>query len=153
MKKERVKEFPADLCPIAKSVDLIGDRWILLLIRACFVGYRRFDDFQDALQISRSVLSAKLAKMVAHKLLEKQSYQTAQQRPRYEYVLTPKGYGLAHILVGLVQWGNEHLVDPADATIVVTERTTGQPIRLGLLNKEDKSLHIGDIRLRVRSTQ
>lgn len=100
-----MKEEP---CPVARCVNLIGDRWSLLIVRDAFDGMRRFGDFQRSLGVARNILSDRLKKLVEAGVLEMQdaSDGTAYQ----EYVLTPKGESLFPVIVALRQWGRTQLI-------------------------------------------
>ena len=99
---------PTDLrtmdCSIARTLGLIGERWSLLVLRDAFYGIKRFEDFQHDLGIARNVLSDRLAKLVAHGVLEKRQYE--DRPPRFEYRLTPKGRDLLPVLLSLMRWGD-----------------------------------------------
>jgi DNA-binding HxlR family transcriptional regulator len=103
-------------CAIAGTLELIGERWTLLVIRDAFVGVRRFDDFQRSLGVARNVLQTRLTKLVDAGILRRERY---QQRPdRYEYRLTARGVDLWPILVSLMHWGNSHLFEGAEPVIL-----------------------------------
>src|ERR1041384_2191025 len=88
-------------CSIARALEVVGERWTLLIVRDAFRGIRRFDDFQESLGISRNVLTERLARLVDEGVLERVPY---QQRPeRFEYVLTAKGRELRVALAALRQ--------------------------------------------------
>ena len=94
-------------CSIAGTLEIIGDRWTILILRDAFRGVRRFDEIQQDLGIARNILTERLTKLVDHGVLEKRQY---QDRPaRYEYRLTPKGVDLSPALVALMRWGDKHL--------------------------------------------
>jgi len=92
---------------VARTVSVIGDRWTLLVLRDCFLGKRRFEDFQQRLGISRPMLVDRLRKLVEAGVLKKVAYQEAP--PRYEYRLTSKGRDLHGILMAIVHWGDVHM--------------------------------------------
>ena len=103
----RWDELATDWCPVARSMSVIGDRWTLLIVRDCFLGKSRFDDFQKSLGVTRHVLSNRLKKLVDVGVLEKNAY---SQRPvRYHYQLTDKGRDFAPALGGLKEWGKKHM--------------------------------------------
>jgi DNA-binding HxlR family transcriptional regulator len=96
-------------CSIARTLELIGEKWALLVLREVFLGVRRFDAIQRNTGAPRDILSARLHKLVAGGLLERQQY---QQRPaRFEYRLTQPGRELLPVLLTLMQWGDRHLAD------------------------------------------
>ena len=98
-------------CSVARTVSVIGDRWTLLVLRDCFLGIRRFDEFQQRLAISRPMLADRLAKLVAAGVLKKAPYQASP--PRYEYKLTPKGLDLHPVVMAIVHWGDQHMAGKA----------------------------------------
>lgn len=93
-------------CSIARALELVGERWTLLIIREAFLGTRRFDDFQRMLGIARNVLQARLERLTDAEIMRRVAY---QERPvRYEYRLTKKGVDLWPVIVALLKWGDRH---------------------------------------------
>ena len=122
------KSLQAEPCPVARSVDSIGDRWSLLIIRDAFDGVRRFSDFQRSLGMARNILSDRLRKLVEAGILE---LQTASDGTSYqEYVLTPQGQSLFPVVVALRQWGERYLFGPHEAHSQLVDTATGQPLPL-----------------------
>ncbi|HVJ38782.1 MAG TPA: helix-turn-helix domain-containing protein [Stenotrophomonas sp.] len=115
-------------CPVARCVDVIGDRWSLLIVRDCFDGLRRFGDLQRSLGVARNILSDRLRKLVDAGILQLQAASdgTAYQ----EYVLTAKGEALFPIVVGLRQWGEQHLFARGEPRSLLVEKRTGKQIPL-----------------------
>lgn len=113
-------------CPVARSVDIIGDRWSLLIVRDAFDGLRRFSDFQRSLGMARNILSDRLHKLVNSGILTTQSASdgTAYQ----EYVLTAKGERLFPVVVALRQWGEQHLFAPDEPHSVLIDKRTLRPV-------------------------
>jgi DNA-binding HxlR family transcriptional regulator len=100
------RDYAGQNCSIAATLELIGERWTLLIIRDAFLGVRRFDHFQARLGIARNVLQARLARLVEEGILRRVAY---HERPRrYEYRLTTKGVDLWPVLVALMKWGDRH---------------------------------------------
>ncbi len=91
-------------CTISRSAALLGERWTLLLLRQVFLGTRRFEDFQTTMDISRSVLTERLAELVDEGVLRRVAYKDA--RTRYEYRLTEKGRALYPVMMALRDWGS-----------------------------------------------
>lgn len=147
MEQINFQDFNREYCPVFKAVSEIGDAWTILIIRECFLGVRRFDDFQHNLSISKSVLSAKIKKLLAVEILEKRSYQEENQRARYEYRLTSKGKNLYLVLVSLLQWGNQYLQENTPECLMVKERKNKNSTRLAILNKKGKELSRKEIQL------
>lgn len=102
----RWTELQNENCSFARTLAVIGDRWTLLVLRDCFLGVRRFDDFQERLGIGRAVLSERLKKLTDEFVLTKVAYQ--QNPARYEYRLTDKGLDLYPIIMSIVHWGDVH---------------------------------------------
>jgi len=103
----RHKSFKANLCPVARSLDTIGEWWSLLIVRDALFGVRRFSDFQKSLGLAKNVLSARLKKLVASGVMEQVP---ASDGSAYrEYALTEKGRDLLPVLVALRQWGESYL--------------------------------------------
>ena len=96
-------------CPVARTLDVVGERWTLLILRDLFNGARRFEDFAARLPIARNVLTARLRTLVAHGIVSRERY--AEHPPRYEYRLTEAGMELYPVIVSLLQWGNRYLMD------------------------------------------
>jgi DNA-binding HxlR family transcriptional regulator len=114
-------------CSIARTLDVVGERWTLLIVRDAFNGKRRFEEFAAGLPIARNVLSARLLALVRQGIIERTPY---QDRPRrYEYRLTPKGRELYPVLIALLQWGDRYLVDEDGPPIEVRHRDCGHPVR------------------------
>jgi DNA-binding HxlR family transcriptional regulator len=101
------REYTAESCPIARSLEIVGERWTLLVVRDAFYGVRRFSDFQAHLDIPKAVLAERLSLLVDEEVLVKE----AGRRGRDEYLLTEKGRRLWPIIWSLAGWGNEHYVD------------------------------------------
>ena len=110
-------------CSVARTLEVLGDRWTMLVIRDAFVGVRRFDDFQRDLGIARNVLADRLQRLVDEGVLERRRY---QERPeRFEYRLTPKGIDLWRSLVSLMKWGDRYYAPAAGPPQVVRHRDCG----------------------------
>ncbi len=101
------REYTAESCPIARSLEIVGERWTLLVVRDAFYGVRRFSDFRAHLNIPKAVLSERLSRLIDEGVLTK----VAGGRGRDEYVLTPKGRRLWPTIWSLINWGNENYVD------------------------------------------
>lgn len=129
------KPMNDEYCPVARSVDLIGDRWSLLIVRNAFDGTSRFGDFQRGLGVARNILSDRLRKLVEAGILELQgaSDGTAYQ----EYVLTTKGESLFPIVVALRQWGEQHLFEPGERHSLLVDNRTGKPVPFMALTAQD----------------
>jgi DNA-binding HxlR family transcriptional regulator len=101
------RDYEGQNCSIARALEIVGERWTLLIVRDCFLGLRRFEEFQQSLGVARNVLTDRLNRLVAEGILERVRYSERPQR--YEYRLTAKGRDLQIALAGLRQWGDEYL--------------------------------------------
>jgi DNA-binding HxlR family transcriptional regulator len=116
-------DYDKQVCSIAGALEVVGERWSLLIVRDVFLGLRRFDEIQADLGIARNVLQVRLTRLVAHDVLEKRLYQ--EHPPRYEYRLTEKGLGLWPTVVALMQWGDRYAVPPAGPAVLLEHRGCG----------------------------
>jgi DNA-binding HxlR family transcriptional regulator len=99
-------DYDGQNCSIARSLELVGERWTLLIVREAFLGTRRFDDFQKRLGLARNVLQARLERLVEAGILRREPYQ--ERPPRHEYRLSAKGVDLWPVIVALLKWGDRH---------------------------------------------
>ncbi|MDN5004128.1 winged helix-turn-helix transcriptional regulator [Bradyrhizobium sp. GCM10027634] len=130
--------FEGDACPIARSLEAIGDWWSLLIIREALFGLRRFGEFQNKLGMAKNILSARLRSMVDHGILE--TAPASDGSIYQEYVLTPKGRGLFPILVALRQWSEEFDDRPEEIATMLVDRAKGRPVKKLELHAEDGRL-------------
>jgi DNA-binding HxlR family transcriptional regulator len=103
----RVADLAKQPCNVARPIAMLGDAWTLLVLRQAFMGTRRFDDFQEALDISRALLSDRLRKLVDAGILRREPYRDAV-RTREQYRLTEKGHDLYPVLMAFRQWYDKH---------------------------------------------
>ena len=94
-------------CSVARSLDVVGERWTMLILRDAFNGLTKFDEFAESLPMARNILAARLKTLVDHGVLSRELYQ--EHPPRHEYRLTKKGADLYPVLIGLFNWGDEYL--------------------------------------------
>jgi DNA-binding HxlR family transcriptional regulator len=121
------KSFSDAPCSIARSLDVLGDWWNPLIIRECLYGVRRFDDLHRWLGIGRNILTRRLEGLLEAGVLEKRAYSTKPLR--YEYVLTPKGYDAATVLVAMMTFGEHWAFEPGREPIQLFHRKTGRRVR------------------------
>lgn len=117
-------------CSIARSLEVVGEWWTLLIVRDCFFGVTRFEDFQRRLGIARNVLTTRLETLVEHGILDPVPYDEA--RGRVDYRLTDKGRALWPVLTTLRQWGDEWILGRDRAPIDAVHRSCGERTRLSL---------------------
>ena len=145
----RRKSFKDNLCPVARSLDTIGEWWSLLIVRDALIGTRRFSDFQKSLGLAKNVLTARLKKLVACGIMEQ--VPASDGSAYQEYVLTPKGRGIFPILVALRQWTEEFDETPEEIATLMVDRESGRPVKkLELHARDGRLLGLGDITLKPR---
>jgi DNA-binding HxlR family transcriptional regulator len=124
--------YSAENCSIRRTLDVVGEKWTLLVLREAFYGVRRFDDFHRALGCARNILAARLATLVEHEILERHRYQEPGSRARAEYRLTEKGRELFPALVALLQWGDRWTADPGGPAVELRHDVCGATIAVEL---------------------
>jgi len=135
---------------MARAAELLGDRWLLLILREAFYGVIRYDDMRQDLAVSRSTLTAKLNLLIEHDLLERRSYQEDGARARDAYVLTGAGRDLATTLRALSEWGEQHLLD-GPSPVDLTDRRTGQRLHLELVDEVGRTVPLSEAALALRA--
>jgi DNA-binding HxlR family transcriptional regulator len=117
------RDYPGLDCSVAKALEVIGERWSLLIVRAVMHGNRRFGEIQESLGIARNVLSARLQRLVDEEILERRAYQ--ESPPRYEYFLTDKGLDLWPALIALLNWGDRYSPSPEGPRRLIVHKECG----------------------------
>jgi DNA-binding HxlR family transcriptional regulator len=116
-------DYKQQVCSIAGALEVVGERWSLLIVRDVFLGLRRFDQMQANLGIARNVLQSRLTRLVDQGVLERRLY---QERPeRHEYRLTEKGLDLWPTVVALMQWGDRYSAPAAGPPVLLEHRGCG----------------------------
>lgn len=133
-----------DDCSVTQALDIVGDWWALLILRNAFHGMRTFDAFQKQLDISTSVLSARLKTMTEAGVLKK--VPSAADGRSFEYRLTPCGLDLYPVLVALMQWGEKWRPNDKGQRMILLEKATGQPVQgVEVLSASGKPLKAWDV--------
>ncbi|MEE6179852.1 winged helix-turn-helix transcriptional regulator [Mycobacterium sp. 050134] len=101
-------DWSEDACPVARSLDILGDPWNILILRDVFAGNSRYETLRDSLNVADAVLSKRLAQLVDAGLLRREPY-AGTTRPRYDYTLTKSGRDTLPILHAMARWGDAHL--------------------------------------------
>jgi len=117
------KSFGDMRCPIARSLERVGEWWSILILRDAFRGLSRFDQFQDSLGIAPNILTRRLNALVESGLLERRAY--SERPPRHEYVLTERGRDFRPVLWSLLAWCNKHFA-PEGPSVVIVDSETGE---------------------------
>jgi DNA-binding HxlR family transcriptional regulator len=134
-------------CSVAQALDVLGDRWTLLIIRESFFGTRRFVDFQKNLGIAKNILSRRLETLVEHGVLQR--IDEGQHGARYEYRLSPKGKDLITVLTALRQWGDRWIFGEGNEPVLIVDRRTEQPIpRLAIRDEGGQLMSGRDLQMR-----
>ncbi|MGR6773845.1 winged helix-turn-helix transcriptional regulator [Pectobacterium brasiliense] len=138
VKRKSLKE---DACPVARALDVVGDRWALLIIRDAFDNRRRFGDFQRSLGVAKNILTDRLRALVEEGIL---SVQPVSESSAYqEYILTPKGEQLFPLVVALRQWGEQQLFAEGEPHSLLLHKHTGQPLQTMLPHSAEGQLVVG----------
>jgi DNA-binding HxlR family transcriptional regulator len=116
------RTYDSQICSVAGSLELVGERWTLLIVRDAFMGARRFEDFQRRTGMARNVLTARLSRLVDEGIFDRVQYQ--EHPARYEYRLTEKGIDLWPVIVSLLQWGDRHIY-PGRAPVLLVHKHCG----------------------------
>lgn len=123
MKRVRLNRVP---CPVARTMDIVGEWWTLLILRECFNGVTRFDEFQKNLGISKNTLTARLAKLVKRGVLRHVPVTPGARRKHYK--LSEMGKELYVVFVAIRQWGDKWTFDGKQPPFAVVERESGRPV-------------------------
>lgn len=126
-------------CAIARSLEVLGEKWTLLVVREACWGRTRFSEFREALGVAPDVLADRLATLVEIGVMERRPYRVDGGRQREEYVLTPAGDDLRLVLGALSAWGDEHRPGTGRGSTFV-EAATGEPVRLTFVTTGGRTL-------------
>lgn len=142
-KRKSMNDAP---CPVARALDLIGDRWSLLIVRDAFDGVHRFSDFQRSLGVARNILADRLAALVAAQVL---ALQPAADGSAYQqYHLTSQGQQLFALVVALRQWGERFLFQPGEPHSTLQASNGAQVAELVVRDHLGKTLRPEDTRVK-----
>jgi DNA-binding HxlR family transcriptional regulator len=134
-------------CPVARSLDVIGDWWSMLIVRDAFLGARRFGEFQKSLGLAKNILTVRLRALVDDGILK--TAPASDGSAYQEYLLTPKGRGVYPVLVALRQWSEEFDDAPEEIATILVDREQGRPVRkLELRSQDGRLLGGGDTMLK-----
>ncbi|MGW0998734.1 winged helix-turn-helix transcriptional regulator [Streptomyces sp. NPDC002520] len=131
-------------CSVARTLEVVGTRSALLIMREAFLGTRRFDDFAHRVGIGEPTAAARLKELTAEGLLERVPYRKPGQRTRYEYQLTAKGQALLPVLVALRDWGDAWAADEQGPPWTARHRDCGAPVRAVLRCESGHDVQPGD---------
>jgi len=112
-------------CPVARTLERVGDWWTILILRDAFQGRTRFDEFQKSLEIAPNILSRRLSALVDDGLLERRRY--SDHPPREDYVLTDRGRDFRTVVLAMLAWGNRHFA-PEGRSVILVDGETGREV-------------------------
>src|SRR5690349_12443123 len=125
-------DFSVETCTISRAMEILGEKWTLVVLREVFNGIRRFDDMRVRTGVPRQVLTNRLASLVERGLLRREPYREPGARERHEYRLTRKGFDIYPVLVAVAGWGDRYLADPAGPPLEFVHRDCGAAVRAEL---------------------
>ncbi|MET0695500.1 MAG: helix-turn-helix domain-containing protein [Propionibacteriaceae bacterium] len=141
-----VKPLGKDVrCSIARSLEVLGERWTLLIVREAFWGRTRFSQFRDALGVAPDVLADRLSTLVDFGVMERRPYREDGGREREEYVLTEAGEDLRYVLGALNGWGDRHRPAPTGPASSWLEASTGEPVELRFVTVDGRVLELDEV--------
>ncbi|HEY1797922.1 MAG TPA: helix-turn-helix domain-containing protein [Stellaceae bacterium] len=117
------KSFGKMQCPVARSLERVGEWWSILILRDAFHGLTRFDEFQKSLEIAPNMLTRRLTALVESGMLERRRY--SEHPPRYEYLLTERGRDFRPVMLALLAYGNRHFA-PEGKSVLIVDAKTGE---------------------------
>ena len=129
----RRKSLEKATCPIARSLERVGEWWSMLILRDALHGFTRFEDFRESLDIAPNILAVRLTSLVESGMLEKRQY--SEHPPRFEYLPTQRGRDFRPVLLSLMAFGNRHFA-PEGAMVEVVNTKTGKPADIGVFDRQ-----------------
>src|SRR5436853_1326219 len=133
-------------CSISRAMEVVGDRWSILILREAYYGVKRFDEFEYYVGIAPNILSARLKKFVEAGVMTR--VPLPEHAGRYEYVLTEKGRDFFPAYLALKKWGDDWLAEPEGPQVVFKDRTSGRPVEYPpLLSARGEPLQLEDIEI------
>ncbi len=132
-------------CSIARTLEVVGEKWTILILREVWYGSSRFGDFERILGCPRNLLAERLRKLVEQGILSTESYREPGTRSRHQYVITPKGLDLLPAVLGLMQWGDRYRADPEGPAIVNRHRNCGADLHVEVRCEHDHHINAADI--------
>lgn len=140
----KYKTFDHMNCSLAQTLNIIGERWTLLILRDAFFGAKRFGQFERSLGIAKNILSARLNTLVDEGIMERRK---SDEGAHTEYVLTKLGLDLQPVLLSMTHWGDRYRPSTDGDRLIFVERESGKPIRrMGVTSEDGRTLEPRDIR-------
>lgn len=132
-------------CQVWRTLDIVGEKWSLLIVRNALRGQTRFSQFRDELGVPSDILTARLNTLVAAGIFEKQAYREPGSRERYSYQLTDSGRGLKLVIASFIQWGDEFNPSPYGIASVLTDPSTNDRVELAYIAPDGRQVPPGDV--------
>ncbi|WP_326595783.1 winged helix-turn-helix transcriptional regulator [Streptomyces sp. NBC_01803] len=132
--------MPPRICSVARALEVVGERWSLLVLREVFLGVRRFGPIREATGVPRAVLAERLRDLVAAGVLDRREYREPGARVRHEYHLTSAGQELQPVLLALMRWGDRHLAGAEGPPLELRHADCGGRVRTALVCEEGHTL-------------
>jgi DNA-binding HxlR family transcriptional regulator len=133
-------------CQVVRTLDVVGEKWSLLIVRNALRGQTRFSQFRDQLGIPSDILAARLATLVSGGILEKRSYREVGSRERSSYHLTEAGHALNVVIAALIQWGDEYNPGPYGQASLVIDGENSEPLQLEFVGATRGAIQSDEVR-------
>ena len=121
-------DWSIDTCTIGRAMEILGEKWTVVVLREVFNGIRRFDDMRERTGVPRQMLANRLAMLIDHGLLRREPYREPGARQRHEYRLTAKGFDLYPVLIAVKEWGDRYLAEPQGPPLEFAHRDCGAQV-------------------------
>ncbi|NGY65889.1 helix-turn-helix transcriptional regulator [Lentzea sp. NEAU-D13] len=132
-------------CSIARTLEIVGEKWTILILREVWYGSSRFGEFEQVLGCPRNLLAARLRMLVREGILATETYREPGSRARPKYVITPKGADLVPAVLGLMRWGDRYQADPEGPAVEVRHRGCGAPVDVRMRCDRDHPVDVADL--------
>jgi DNA-binding HxlR family transcriptional regulator len=123
-------DWSVEHCTLGRAMEILGEKWTVVVLREVFNGIRRFDDMRIRTRVPRQVLANRLNALVRHGVLRREPYREPGSRVRHEYRLTTMGLDLYPVLIAVTEWGNRYLADPGGPPLQFVHRADEEPVHL-----------------------
>ncbi|GAQ57595.1 winged helix-turn-helix transcriptional regulator [Streptomyces acidiscabies] len=132
-------------CSIARTLEVVGEKWTILILREVWYGSSRFSEFEHVLGCPRNLLAARLKMLVEEGILVTEAYKEPGSRSRPKYVITPKGMDLVPAVMGLLQWGDRYRADPEGPAMQTRHRGCGAHVDAQIRCEQGHAVQVEDI--------
>lgn len=144
----RTSPVKLDDCGLVKAAEILGDKWVLTILREVFYGVVRFDDIRNEIAIPRAILADRLKKLVEFQILRKRAYQEPGSRKRFAYQLDVAGMELVKVMLATMEWGDRFLRNQPSKAVFVDQHT-GEPVEIKLVNQAGAELSLADLQVKL----